>query len=223
MPALKYLDGGTWKTMTLPTGIHVGTDPPDPAIKQVWMDTDEVVPAPTRVTSLPASPYEGQECFYVASATAGVLWRLRYNAASASAFKWEFVGGSALHSEVITPETCASSAFTDIATVGPQITMPLAGEYDFYGFARVTVASASNNQYVAGLKIGAAGVQTGAAFVVFDNDNNTTATRGFSGGSVLRRQVAAADVCKMVYSTSNIGAIPTFSNRRMNAIPIRVG
>src|SRR6516164_9624771 len=45
-------------------------------------------------TTLPASPVDGQEAILVDSITNPTYqWRLRYNAGSTSAYKWEFVGG----------------------------------------------------------------------------------------------------------------------------------
>jgi hypothetical protein len=46
-------------------------------------------------TSLPASPYDGQEAVLVDSiSNPSYQWRFRYNAGSASSYKWEFIGGS---------------------------------------------------------------------------------------------------------------------------------
>ena len=46
-------------------------------------------------TTLPGSPTDGQEYVLVDSLTAPTyVWRFRYNASSASAYKWEFIGGS---------------------------------------------------------------------------------------------------------------------------------
>lgn len=49
---------------------------------------------PATVTALPGSPVDGQEIFYVADSTLGIIWHLKYRSASTSIFKWEFVGGS---------------------------------------------------------------------------------------------------------------------------------
>jgi len=54
------------------------------------------------VSSLPSSPVNGQDCYYLADATNGVVWHLKYRSASASTFKWEYVGGGSLHAEVAT-------------------------------------------------------------------------------------------------------------------------
>jgi hypothetical protein len=60
-------------------------------------DTQWVSPAtaPGYGTSLPVSPVDGQEYILVDSTTNPTYqWRFRYNAASASAYKWEFIGGT---------------------------------------------------------------------------------------------------------------------------------
>lgn len=54
---------------------------------------NRIAAIPTLVSSLPVSPADGQEIYYQADATNGVIWHLRYRAASASSFKWECVGG----------------------------------------------------------------------------------------------------------------------------------
>src|SRR3954451_5923766 len=48
------------------------------------------------VTSLPATPVDGQECNYLADATNGVMWHLVYRAADA---KWYYTGGPPLASD----------------------------------------------------------------------------------------------------------------------------
>lgn len=83
-------------------------------------------------TTLPAAPVDGQEAFYqsAAMATPGMVWHFRYRAGSGSAYKWEFVGGPPLFAEVIAQETASAQIFGDLTTVGPTVTLPLAGDYD---------------------------------------------------------------------------------------------
>jgi hypothetical protein len=40
---------------------------------------------PSLVTALPATPVDGQECHFVADATNGVVWHMKYRAADTSA------------------------------------------------------------------------------------------------------------------------------------------
>src|SRR5215831_7217940 len=65
-------------------------------------------------TTLPSSPYDGQEAVLVDLATnPGYQWRFRYNAQSTSAYKWEFVGGSPRSSLVNAAEVCNSGSLVD--------------------------------------------------------------------------------------------------------------
>jgi hypothetical protein len=85
--------------------------------------------APGISGAFPSTPYDGQEVAVVIDATAGVCWRFKYRAASASAYKWEFVGGPPLLacdspitnyplSQVATPAVCS-----------PNVTIPRDGDY----------------------------------------------------------------------------------------------
>ena len=99
-----------------------------------------------RVTSLPSPQYDGQEIVYVADAANGVLWRLRYNAGSASAYKWEFVGGSALRQYVAAATGAIGVTGYAVMGGGPVLTLPLSGDYDvaFGAFGGVTAANYYN-------------------------------------------------------------------------------
>lgn len=196
-------------------------------IDVVFYDTGTswvAIRGPVTVTSLPSSPFDGQEVYYVADATNGVIWHLKYRAAAPGSYKWEFVGGAPLTHEVATAETTSSTSFADLATVGPTITVPLAGDYLFTGAAKVEVSSASNNSYLAALKIGAGAIADDDAFVDFTNDNGLTAPRGSMQARTIRRNgIAAATVCKMQFRTTNGAAVPTFRRRSLAVTPIRVG
>lgn len=81
------------------------------------------------VTSLPASADNGDEIVLTDSMTAGTYhWHLRYVAARSSN-KWVFVGGPPMRAEVQTGESTTSTSYTDLATVGPTLTVPVAGSY----------------------------------------------------------------------------------------------
>lgn len=107
--------GGAW--LDLPV-VHAarhaigGADPLTPAA----IGAQPVIAV---VTSLPAAPADGQECIFVADATNGVAWHLKYRAASASAYKWEVIGGSWLSAEVVTGEARSATTYADLTTIGP--------------------------------------------------------------------------------------------------------
>lgn len=179
----------------------------------VWVDLNA---APGLVSSLPGSPFDGQEVYYSADPTNGVVWHLRYRSASASAYKWESIGAnSPLTSEVLTNETTASSPYVDLATVGPSITVPLAGDYEFV----LNVTGSSGASWAeASLKFGAAAVATPSApdGVMFGGAIDQAPSR------VLRRNVsAAATVVKIQYRS--LSGTAQFRNRSLAARPIRVG
>lgn len=85
-------------------------------------------PMPAYVTSLPASPIDGQEAILVDSLTAPTYtWRFRYNAGSTSAYKWEFLGGSP--KRVRTDAQSAALAVGNWTAELPAFLVPRAGDY----------------------------------------------------------------------------------------------
>src|SRR5215831_7718955 len=49
---------------------------------------------PAQMSAL--TPIDGDEIYLIVDASNGVVWHLRYNAGSSSAYKWEFLGGAAI-------------------------------------------------------------------------------------------------------------------------------
>ena len=83
----------------------------------------------SRGTTPPASPADGDLWQLQVDAAAGIYWMFRYNAGSVSTFKWEFLGGAPLMDEVAAIQSTASAVYADLGTVGPQVTLPRAGDY----------------------------------------------------------------------------------------------
>ena len=186
-----------------------------------WLNTDlqprVAAAVPTFVTSLPTGATDGQEIYYQADATNGVIWHLRYNAGSASAYKWEFVGGSDIVSRVETAEGTASTTYVDLATVGPSVTVPLAGDYSIELSAILEHTTASAFM--------AHSVQVGATLAT-DNDwqayHAGVANQMVSGFRWMKKTgLAASTVLTSKYRVS--GATGTARNRGMRVRPIRVG
>ncbi len=164
---------------------------------------------------LPASPMNGRD-FYYQLPTGGV-WHFKFNANSGV---WDFVGGPPLIDEVVTSEATSATSFADLSTVGPAITVPFDGEYAFDGSAMVETSSASNNSYLAALKVGSGTPTDDDAFAWLKNDNSLTSSRGVQGSRVIERPALADDVCKMQYRTTNGGAPVTARNRSLAVTPI---
>ena len=89
---------------------------------------DGYASGPTYETALPGSPVDGQEVYYAADATNGVIWHLRYRSGGGT-YKWEFVGGSPLYKADNDVRSVTSGTFTDIPTDTIVQAVPLAGEY----------------------------------------------------------------------------------------------
>lgn len=171
---------------------------------------------PDQPAALPANPFDGQVIDYVADATNGVVWRFKYRAASASAFKWEFIGGSALYDHVETSENTASAAYVDLATVGPQITVPLAGDYEFEWGADIGSAAGTSTPLMAP-NFGGTPVDALSVLVnTFAVNQGASVARCFVPPSLL----AAAVVVAKYRVAAGTGS---FAFRWMRAKPRRVG
>jgi hypothetical protein len=78
-------------------------------------------------TTLPASPFDGQEYILVDSLTVPTYaWRFRYVASITDAYKWVFIGGYAIRSF----EATGLNASTSYSVFGPVLGLPRAGIYD---------------------------------------------------------------------------------------------
>jgi hypothetical protein len=179
-----------------------------------------------RVNSLPSTPSDGDEVYYVADATNGVVWHLRYNSGSASAYKWEYLGGGPLYAEVNTEEaTATTGAWVDLTTVGPSITLPLAGDYDFHwgAIAEWTGAGGSAGIAAAGISIGA----TDPSLSGNPNNPDVAVFRGaaanqWSSVDRQRRKTvsSASTVAKVRYYTNNLNG--DWGSRWLSIVPVRV-
>lgn len=178
----------------------------------------------TRVTSLtpgsggmPNPLVDGMEVVYVVDSANGILWRLRYNAGSASAYKWEFVGGpprSDIVSSGYSPnQPTSSTSFTDLATVGPSVVLPLAGDYMLeYG------ATCNVDGVQQGL------ITPGGIITAVDANALWMGLNSNWVGSSMRKRFNAVGVgtVTMKYRTGAAGTA-NFTNRYLAISPIRVG
>jgi hypothetical protein len=171
-------------------------------------------------TSLPTSPTDGQEFFYVADDANGVIWHLRYRAASTSSHKWEWVGGTNL----LTPLSgdLSTSSTTPVAlTGGPSITIPIAGNWRFEWSGRVQIYDAGQTNMYTGIALNGAILDNNAAAMFVSGANGT-----YMGGDVTMRHtaldLAAGGVITLVcwaYATHNCRFGPSW----LAAHPVRVG
>ena len=167
---------------------------------------------PPIVTSLPLVPQFGDQVVYAADSTNGVYWLLQYDASGT--YPWKFIGGAPTYHEILTGQQTTSTSFVDLATVGPTLTAPLAGDYSVaFG---VSLWKADGNYSVAAIKIGAATASANDAIV-----NHATNGGRSSGSRVMTRTLAANDVVKVQYRV-DAGTAGDFASRFLNITPIRV-
>lgn len=160
-------------------------------------------------------PNDGDECYLIADATNGVLWHFRYNAGSASAYKWEFLGGAPLFGKNNNGATgVTSTTYVDLG--GPQFVLARGGDYEWTLSA--TLANNTGTAFtvivaklsgVAALDIDAISWQAFGA-----GAQATDATIGSYLGVV-----AGATLGTWVRVTSGQG---TFSSVRLSVRPIRI-
>jgi len=171
--------------------------------------------APPLVTALPSSPppVDGQECYFLADAANGVIWRLRYRAGSSSPYKWELVGGQRLYAVNNAGANITSATFADPPGITPpSITVPLAGDYDIYQAAQL---QAPGSQFIV------AAVKVGAAAAVDDDGIITTAAQDYPSRNQRKTGIAAATVIKHQYRVS--GGTGGILRCELAVMPVRVG
>lgn len=175
------------------------------------------------VTALPTTGlYEGYEVHYQSAAmlTDGIKWHLVYRSA-APTYKWEFIGGSTWAApEIATNQTTASTTYVDLATVGPTLNAPLAGEYDIEIGSTASTAAVSTNGAVMSYSNGAtAAADNPSAFL-----QATSAVA--NSGSISRRSrvtvAAAGDALTAKYRISGGAGTVGFQRRWLTIVPVRV-
>jgi hypothetical protein len=169
-------------------------------------------------TSLPASPYDGQPYILVDSVSAPTYrWSFQYNANSASAYKWEFIGGTAMQNQINTTETKAAGAtYGALTTAGPTITVPRAGDYDVLVGALIGTNTGTAKAAMS-FDIGATGaVNANAAEAAVNGVSSTIA----SARTSRLTGVAASTALTAKYLATSVSS--DFGLRYMYATPVRV-
>ena len=176
---------------------------------------------PILVTSLPGSPVDGQEVYYVADSAAGVIWHLRYRAAAPGASKWEFVGGPSLHDySNTTAGPWPGSTYNLLAT--PILVAPLSGEYRvrYDGDIGSTISTAYAWQYAVSINGSVVPVPHSEAVAAGPNPAGSAVGHSLSKAPDPIVLAAGATVQLLGYNSGGSG----ISNRRsIELLPVRVG
>lgn len=171
------------------------------------------------VTSLPTTDlYVGRRIVYVADSTNGVHWDLVYD--GVGSYPWKYVGGAAMHDRENTDSGTGSAAFVDLTGGQPQVTLPLAGEYECFHGANCYMNAGAPASPQAGLFVTtdlAPGVTNALIWRVENNGlQNWTLTT-----LVQFTATASGRIVKQQYLT-NAGTAQ-FRWRWLRVTPIRVG
>ena len=171
------------------------------------------VPATAYGTTLPGSPADGQEAILVDSTTNPTYqWRFRYNAGSSSTYKWEYVGGSAASNFIGTTESSSAASWVDLTTVGPQFTVPHAGDYLIQ--IDCAVQGASGWVHVGATVGGSTGQPEATAYNASGQFSSLAASRRVTG-------IAASTLVKMQYHSNGVAGVG-YLFRSLNITPVRV-
>jgi hypothetical protein len=168
--------------------------------------------------AIPASTIDGAEFTY--QVTEGVCWRFRYNASSASDYKWEFVGGTPWYKAVETQQTTSSLTYVALATA-LEHTTPFAGDYLVEQGAQAYSAASGGFAYVSH-SVG------GAATTALDANGMFTqqaTVAGNDGAYIFRRtrhDGVAASALIAEAARSGSGTINVL-RRSLSLIPVRIG
>lgn len=168
------------------------------------------------VTALPSNPSNGDMVVLTDSLTAGTYqWTLKY-VADRSSNKWVFMGGNPLYAEVNTTESTAATAYTALATAGPSVTLPVAGDYFVRHGCTVSNNASSNNDM--SYDIGASGASTTDQCLV---GSLVTAAEFYSG---IREQIKTGLTAVTLTAKYKVSAgTGSFAYRWIAVIPRAIG
>lgn len=187
-----------------------------PGVGSPFTQQFEAVSTRLNTAPFPTTPADGEEI--TVEIVEGITWRFKYNAGSASIYKWEFIGGPPYYAEVNTAESTASATYVALATAGPSVNPQFAGEY------LVEVGSNQANDNATGAQfhsfdIGATGAVDGdscsSSFLVVNAGANLSIARSPKTLTV----AGTSFVSKYRRATAGNAS---FSRRWMKVTPIRV-
>lgn len=163
---------------------------------------------------------DGFEVYYQADSVNGINWHLRYNINSASTYKWEYIGGPSLISEITTLESTTTSSYVALSTPGPAITLPRAGDYDVIISAELGFPS--NGTAYMSYDIGSTGAVDADA-ITSSYIPNTNTTTNISQSMRSRRKTGLSAVTLTAkYKSTNTGVSASFGQRYLSVVPVRL-
>lgn len=175
------------------------------------------------VSSLPGAPVNGQEVIYNANITDGVIWRFKYRAASPNTKKWEFQGGAPLYTQILTQELIGSQgAWVNLATIGPDITVPLTGDYLARYGAHCFKVTANTTSLDASIGVAVSDGTPATNLGHYQNGLTTSHTSGGNLGNETTISFTSGQIARLRYFIVASAAGGNFIWRWLQLTPIRV-
>jgi hypothetical protein len=171
--------------------------------------------------------YDGQEARILVDATAGIVWTVKYRPASASSYKWEVIDASEIHAAVEGADTAGSGGVSwgNLATVGPSVAVPLAGEYDVeWGAAMSTGWDGSNNTSgPCNMGLSGAGFTAATApSISIGGYMSPSTTQGGSASRKIRKALTVATITAKYNAGNSSGNATAFAQRFLSIRPVRI-
>lgn len=174
-----------------------------------------VLPAAASVTDGQVIRFQSPAMLALAAPAVPLEWELTWSSAMLA---WVVRGGP-LSSEVLADEVTAvaHNAYQDLATVGPQVTLPLAGDYEITLCA--TMYSPTVNEIPgASVKLGAAATSDSEVIL---HSSATASAQDSVSRTFTRTGLAAGAVIKVQYKAF-ANNLSHFARRNLIVRPIRV-
>ena len=222
-----WVGRGEYNAIISGTGITNYTQPfeASPAVdgagESAWLADPTWITGASIAASVP-SPINGQEVKYLADATNGIVWHFKYRSASASAYKWEYIGGTPLRGFIATTEATASTSYVNLTTTGPSVTAPLTGDYTVYINCQMGNDAAGGGT-VMSYAIGASAAADADAATGGYAGTAYASNVGLAAASRIENKLAIAAATAFVakYRVNSTGNAK-FGNRELMLTPIRV-
>ena len=175
---------------------------------------------PTFESTLPGSPYEGQEIYFqsAALATLGMVWHLRYRSGGGT-YKWECIGAAPLIARdwTLQMNLAASNGVATALSPAVAITLPLAGDYLVrYG---AILGHTGNNQGMSVVPIATGLSYAGVNRAQFVQPATAASSAAPSAGEIIATGISGT--LELRYEAGAAGGIAY--HKWISATPIRVG
>lgn len=185
-------------------------------------------PKPPFVSSLPSSAADGQEIYYQADGTNGVIWHLRYRSGSSSSYKWEFIGGppltSASNETTTTGVNISNVTWSSIDGNDPTLTVPLAGDYRISHHAVTSIGLGGGTTQAIGLRYGATEPSLTIRGTVRSGVDTANLAIPMSADIIKTALTASTSITQRYYQDSGgLRNITRFGVASLSAVPVRVG